>query len=245
MNPCFSATCFRPIDASLRQGGAYRQQHQRIQGWRPGPDSQPAFLAGVRTSWWYRWHRAQLTQQEKDRIDIFLNLERSKIISEHGGSGPAADRALQAMGSSVEKELRDKRRKVDQGFVFSEELFAARVVTRQMVLDAYERTPKQWQQVAQVELFTITLPITKLVARHIGGIGRKRPDHRQPDGPADQGCQNPGGGDGKEDHRKLKAGGGFCASGGDYDSRDEFRDHRWQPGPDQPGGSMQTHKLED
>lgn len=158
--PVFLNDVFRPIDADLRRlASTSKTLADFKQSARILIDSQLSHMmteilvvAAAQT---------QLTDEDKGHIDIYLALERSKLIAEHGGSIPAADRALAANGTSVDRAIADLRRAAIEQIYRQKNIDPHVVVTRQMELDAYNKDPKRWQQVAQVEMYTLTLPITR------------------------------------------------------------------------------------
>jgi parvulin-like peptidyl-prolyl isomerase len=109
--------------------------------------------------------KAALTEDDKGKIEIIMNKERANLLAKHGGSRAIADQQLKAEGSSVDKFLADVRRRLTVQLYLSKKIYPRIVVTRQMVLDEYNRDPKKWQEEAEVELFTITLPITRWLPR--------------------------------------------------------------------------------
>ncbi len=102
-----------------------------------------------------------LTDHDQQLISAVLEKERFNLISKNGGSIPAADKALAPQGSSVEKEMADKRRQMIMGLYLQKNVSPKIVVTYPMVRDAYEKDPKKWQRETQVELYQLTLPVVR------------------------------------------------------------------------------------
>lgn len=105
--------------------------------------------------------KASLTESEKTQIDIILRMQLHDLLAKHGGSRALADQDLRAKGSSVDKELDYGRRQLTRELYMRKELLPKIVVTRQMVVDAYQRDPKKWQQEPELELFNISIPIAR------------------------------------------------------------------------------------
>jgi hypothetical protein len=109
--------------------------------------------------------KSSMTDEDKGKLDLLMNLERAKLVSKHGGSEALANQALKAEGSSVDKALKDTRRQVTVSFFLNKRLYPKIVITRQTVLDEYQKSPQKWQQGAEIELYTITLPISRSLPR--------------------------------------------------------------------------------
>jgi hypothetical protein len=156
--PIFLNDLFAPIDAELRRLAAVsrtlsdfeRNARTLIANQILQRKSEIVLVAAA---------EAHLTDQDRAMIEARLALERSQLIADHGGSIPGAERALAADGSSIDKEIKNLRRRFLQGLYFERNLKPRIVITRQMLQDAYERDPKKWQQPEQVELYTITLVV--------------------------------------------------------------------------------------
>ena len=219
--PVFLNDLFRPIDADLRRLAATARTLTEFK------QSANALIASqlsqrVSESLVVAAAETQLTEQDKSRIEIYLALERSRLIADHGGSIPAADRALAATGSSVDKEMSDRRRAVVKDLYYQKNLSPHIVITRQMVLDAYEKDPKKWQQTSQVELYTITLPITKWL-REPTATGAIGPIMANPTAEQIKAAETQALAQANEIVAKLKAGADFARLVEDYDSRDLAR----------------------
>jgi hypothetical protein len=105
--------------------------------------------------------KASLTEQDKAQIEVILRMQLHDLLAKHGGSRALADQDLRARGSSVDREIADVRRKLIKELYYRKELWPKIVVTRQMVMDAYQRDPKKWQKDAELELFTISIPVAR------------------------------------------------------------------------------------
>jgi hypothetical protein len=157
--PVFLNEIFEPIDADLRRlAGGVRtlSEFKQLAGSLIDNQlTQRKFETLVVAA-----SQNQMTEQDKSKVDMILALQRSKLIAEHGGSIPMADRALAAKGSNVEKAMAQERRKLIREMYVQKNLIPRVVVTGQMVHDAYDRDLQKWQQPAQVELYTLTLAIS-------------------------------------------------------------------------------------
>jgi hypothetical protein len=119
--------------------------------------------------------KAALSEEDKGKLDMVMNKIRHDLIAKKGGSLAIADQALRAQGSSVEKELNEERRHLTVQLYVQKQIRPKIVVTRQMVLEDYERNPKNWQLEAELELYTITLPVSRWLPRDPGENGQKGP----------------------------------------------------------------------
>ncbi len=116
--------------------------------------------------------KAALSDGERQQVDIVMAMQQHDLLATHGGSRALADQELRARGSSVDKEMADARRALIINLYFRKELLPKVVVTRQMVLDAYQHEPKKWQKDAELELFTISIPVKRWL-REPGSDGTK------------------------------------------------------------------------
>jgi len=240
--PVFLNDLFRPIDADLRRLAATAKSLTEFK------QSANALIASqlsqrVSESLVVAAAETQLTEQDKSRIEIYLALERSRLIADHGGSIPAADRALAATGSSVDKEMADRRRAVIKDLYYQKNLMPHIVITRQMVLDAYEKDPKKWQQTSQVELYTITLPITKWL-REPTATGVIGPVLASPTADQIKAAETKALDQAQEIVAQLKTGADFARLVEDYDSRDPARSNGGRK-PSVSRGSMVNAQLDD
>jgi hypothetical protein len=105
--------------------------------------------------------KASLTEQDKAQVEMILRMQLHDLLAKHGGSRALADQDLRARGSSVDQEIADVRRGLIKELYFRKELWPKVVVTRQMVVDAYQRDPKKWQKDAELELYTISIPVAR------------------------------------------------------------------------------------
>jgi len=219
--PIFLNDLFRPIDADLRRLAAtsrtltdFRQTAGALINNQITQRISESLVVAVA--------EAQLTDQEKAWIEAHLALARSNLIADHGGSVPAADRALAASGSSVDKEMADQRRRWIKEMYIEKNVMPKVVVTRQMVLDAYEKDPGKWRQPAQVELYTSTPPIAKWL-REPTADGTIGPILADPTPARIQDAETQTLDQAHEIIAKLKTGADFARLVEDYDSRDEAR----------------------
>jgi hypothetical protein len=219
--PIFLNDLFRPIDADLRRLAATSKS---LTDFERGAGALIASQILQRKSEIVivAAAEAQLTDQDKAMIDARLALERSQLIADHGGSVPAAERALAATGSSIGKEMNDLRRKFIQGIYFERNLKPRIVVTRQMLLDAYDHDPKRWQQPAQIELYTITLAVKNWL-REPSGTGSPGPFIVNPTSQQIQAAEAQALAQGRRIVEQLKAGADFATLVEDNDSADGAR----------------------
>jgi hypothetical protein len=160
--PMFVGDMLRPIDDDLRRmarqardvGDFRREARSAIESQMRRQVSEVLIHSAA---------KAALTDEDKQRVEIFLNKQRFELLSKYGGSQAMADQALRAIGSSVEKDMEDKRRQLIVEMYLHKQLWPRVVVTRQMVLEDYEKDPKKWTQEAEIELFTLTLPVARFL----------------------------------------------------------------------------------
>jgi hypothetical protein len=119
--------------------------------------------------------KAALSEEDKGKLDMLMNKIRHDLLAKYGGSLAMAEQALRAQGSSVEKEITDQRRHLTVQLYVQKQIRPKIVVTRPMVLEEYQRNPRNWQLEPELELFTITLPISRWLPRDPGENGQKGP----------------------------------------------------------------------
>lgn len=107
--------------------------------------------------------RTTISEEDTKKIDMFMNKERNDLLAKYGGSQATADAALRAVGSSFDKELQDKRRRVMTELLLHRELMPRIVVTRPMILEEYKRNTAKYSQDAEVDLHTITIPVGRFL----------------------------------------------------------------------------------
>jgi hypothetical protein len=240
--PVFVDDIFEPIDADLRRlAGSVRtlSEFKQLAG---------TLIDNQLTQRKYEnlivaAEEAQMTDQDKTRIDMVLALERSALIAEHGGSIPLADRALAAKGSNVEKEMGRRRRERIRQLYVQKNLIPRVVITQQILRDAYDRDPKRWQQPAQVELYTLTLPVTRWLHEPTVN-GRQGAVIAKPTEEQIKAAETQALALGKEIVAKLKAGADFARLVEDYDSRDGARGYGGRVGMINRGSKV-NRKEED
>jgi hypothetical protein len=158
--PIFVEDVLRPIDEQLQQIAA---RSRNLSEFRSA--ARPAIHTQLQNSLFNIMvgskAKAALSEQEKMQIEIILRMQLHDLLASHGGSRALADQELRARGSSVDKDLDYARRDLIQKLYFHKEFAPRIVITRQMVLDAYQRDPKQWQQEAELELFNISIPVAR------------------------------------------------------------------------------------
>jgi hypothetical protein len=124
--------------------------------------------------------KAAMTEEDKGKLDMLMAKIRHDLIAKHGGSRAMAEQALRAQGSTVESEIADQRRHLTVQLYIQKQIRPKIVVTRQMVVEEYQRNPKSWQQESELELFTITLPVSRWLPREPGEGGKLGPVKKDP-----------------------------------------------------------------
>ncbi len=158
--PVFALDIFRPIDDELRRLASISTNSTNFRK-AAAPVIRDQIQAYMNESLIVTAAQATLTDSDKQLLDTNLNKETSALLSKYDGSVAAADKALAATGSNMQKEKTEFRRQLIVRIYMSKNLMPKVVVTRQMVIDAYEKDPTKWEEKASVELYTITLPVTK------------------------------------------------------------------------------------
>lgn len=156
--PIFVNDIFRPIDTQLRKlASDPTEDFKRVA--EPVIRNQLSLLVSdiivVSAA------EGMLSEDDRKRIEIFLALELNRIKTENGGSEPAAEAALAKTGSSIGRELADRRRGFVRSLYFQRYLAPRIQITRDMALTAYERDLKRWQEPAKLELYTLTMPVSR------------------------------------------------------------------------------------
>ncbi|MGN6368757.1 MAG: peptidylprolyl isomerase [Phycisphaerae bacterium] len=174
--PVFANDLFRPIDGELRSLASNCRDLSEFRS-QARAAIQRQIQAHVQETLVISAAKASLTDQEKKGLDVYMATERSKLLSKYGGSLALADEALRAEGTSVEKTLDDERTTMIVRIYMHRELYPKIVVTRQMVLDEYERTKHTEDE--EIELFTITLRVSRWL-REPGENGKLGPINPNP-----------------------------------------------------------------
>lgn len=220
--PVFLNEIFEPIDADLRRlAGSVRNlsEFKQLAGSLIDNQlTQRKFESLVVAA-----SETQMTAQDKSKVDMILAMERSKLIAEHGGSIPMADRALASKGSNVEKEMAQERRKLIREMYVQKNLIPRVVITGQMVHDAYDRDLQKWQQPAQVELYTLTLAVSDRL-REPTVNGKRGAISANPTAEQIKNAEAQTLALAKEIVAKIKGGADFARLVEDYESHDGARD---------------------
>jgi hypothetical protein len=216
--PVFVQDLFRPIDKELR--GIAASSHN-ITDFR---DAARKAIEHEMQSYIYEMvmmsaAQGALSDQDKAGLDHYMLTQRSQLLSEHGGSVAMADEALKAVGSSVDKQLEDERRNLIVRLYLHKQLDPRIVVTRDMVMDEYQRSAAK-QEDAEIELFTITLPVSRWL-REPGVGGKRGPIMQNPTGAQILQAEQMAMTTGKEIAAKARAGADFAVLAEDYSSADE------------------------
>ena len=177
--PIFANELFRPIDSELR---SLASNCRDIADFRTQARAaiQRQVQSLIQETLVISAAKAALTDEEKKGLDMYMATQRSKLLSDHGGSQALADEALHAQGTSFEKKLDDDRTAMIVRIYMHRELYPKIVVTRQMVLDEYDRS--KHSEDAEVELFTITLRVSRWLRQpgENGKLGPVNPNPTQP-----------------------------------------------------------------
>jgi hypothetical protein len=240
--PIFLTDIFRPIDGDLRELAATSASAAAFEA-AAKPLIRNSLTELEREILIVSVAESKLTEQDKDRIQFFLEGEKKRLLASYGGVAAAAERALQAFGSSIARELRVRRRVVVTQLYREKYFWPLVVVTGDMVRNAYERDPKRWQEVAAVALSVLTLPVSNWL-RSAPVNGERGPILANPTPQQIKDAENQALATGREIVDKLKAGADFARLVEDYDSADQFRSKGGSRGLISKGDMLDA-KLED
>jgi hypothetical protein len=216
--PIFVADLFAPIDDNLRRIWANSRSVVEFKtGAAPVIKNQLDHL--VDQTLVITDAQKSMTEEDKTRIEFFMNKQQHDLLSTYGGSVPAADKALRAKGTTYDKVLSDMRKEDTYELYMIKNIRPHVVVTRQMVLDAYNKDPKAWQEPATVELYTLTLPVVRWL-REPTTDGTKGPVIAHPTAAQVAAAEGQAMATANEIIGKLKGGADFAKLVEDYDSRD-------------------------
>lgn len=165
--PIFVKDIIRPIHAELqgvaRRSTSLRQFKEEV---RFAIEKQMRTMVGEIIL--YSEAHKTLTEDDQKKIDLYMNRQKNELLSQYRGSRALADQALRTKGSSFDKELERKRRKVVVESYMHKQLYPKITVTRRDILRDYESNLEKYTQQAEVDLYTISIPIRK----HIPKIAR-------------------------------------------------------------------------
>lgn len=107
--------------------------------------------------------KSALSDEDNQRVEIMMNKVRHDLLTQYAGSEAMADQALRARGSSLEKELNDKKREFIRKIYLQRTLWPRITVTRANILNYYETHIKDFTFDAEVDLYTITIPVDRFL----------------------------------------------------------------------------------
>jgi len=186
--------------------------------------------------------RVALTDEDRARVDMFWNKYRVDLLAKYGGSESLADQALRAEGTSVDRVLKDVRRDLMVEMYLRKTLFSKIHVTRDMVLNGYQKSPERWQQRAEIELFTITLPVSRHLPREAGAGGALGKPIARPTAEQIKAAEAATMKQALQLVEKLEKGASFAQMVEDEQSHDEAADKGGRT-PNVKEGSMRNEKL--
>jgi hypothetical protein len=166
--PMFVEGVLRPIDADLRRLArlARNLPDFRIQA-RDAIEKQLHTQIG--DALMMQSAKDALTEADNKRIEAYMNKVTKDLLTKYQGSAAKADQDLRAQGSSIEKELENTKRDLIT-YLYKQKMFTPKVVvTRRMEMDEYQRNIKEYTVPAEVDLYTITIPISKYLMEKTPG----------------------------------------------------------------------------
>ncbi len=216
--PIFANDLFRPIDEKLRRAA---QTAANIDAFRKTARAiiESELDARITDALIISQAKRSLTKEEQARVEVFLSNEYDRLKTASGGSRAAIDKAMAAKGLTVEKYLADLRKGAMKEIFLNRNPQRKVAITWQMAHDAYEKDPQKWQQIGEVELYTITLPVVRwLRDQQSDGTFKtiENPTPAQIKNAEELALQT-----GRQIVEKIKANADFATLVEDYNSKDE------------------------
>jgi hypothetical protein len=115
-----------------------------------------------------------LDDEDHGRVEMFMNKTKNDILTRYGGSAAMTDEFYRSRGSSFDKELSDIRRRAMVDLYLRRTLYPHIAITRRMILDYYQANIKKFTSDPKVDLYTITIPFARFLAKNADG---KLPDN--------------------------------------------------------------------
>jgi hypothetical protein len=173
-DPIFTESVLRPVDADLKR--IARLAHD-VSEFKAAARDIIGKQINIMISDTLITKAAKETLSEDDtkRVDAYMNKLTKDLLTKYEGSAARADQDLRAQGSSMDKELADKRRKTIIDLYLHKTLWPKIVVTRKQIMEDYERNIKKYTIPAEVDLYTITLPVTRFLPKQEGPNGASLP----------------------------------------------------------------------
>lgn len=109
-----------------------------------------------------------LSEDDNKRVDAYMNKTTKDLLTKYEGSAAKADLDLRAQGSSMDKDLAEKKRRFIVELYLHRVLWPKIVVIRKSVLDEYQRNLDKYTLPAEVDLYTITIPVAKFLPKESG-----------------------------------------------------------------------------
>ncbi len=109
----------------------------------------------------YNAARRQLSKDDRQRIKIYLQAKREKILNQYMGSVALANRELKLAGTTLDKKLYHLRRQVTIQIYLNNLTFPKMVVTRREILRYYETHLSKFTRHASINLYTISYPVIR------------------------------------------------------------------------------------
>ena len=173
--PLFAQDVLRPVDSQLRTLAA---KARSVRDFRDGARDilQSALQDQISKIVVYNAARSQLSDDDQKRVEYFVDTRRQEMLSQHSGSVALTEEALRARGTTLSRRLDDLRRSAVRELYMRRLLWHRVTVTRQQLLDAYQRDLARFTIPAQVDLYTITLNVRDfLPTRPVAGSDRDAP----------------------------------------------------------------------
>jgi hypothetical protein len=161
--PVYAKDVIRPLDEEFKtMAGQMKEQKKSLREFR---DLVAARLDvqlrdTIRNILMFSAAKDALNEDELRRIDQLLNADEKKILSRYRGARALADAALRDQGTSLDKEMLNRRRQLTMMF-YQHKVLAPQInVRRQDVVDEYENNIAKYTVVPEVDLHLIRIDVS-------------------------------------------------------------------------------------
>ena len=159
-HPIFVQDILRPIAAELRhEASTSRTESFFIQ--RATETIYAEIHAKIGNMLLYNAARRQLSKDDRQRIKIYVQAKREKILNQYMGSVALANRELKLAGTTLDKTLYHLRRQVTIQIYLNNMTFPQMVVTRRQIYRYYKTHLAKFTRHASIDLYTISYPVIR------------------------------------------------------------------------------------
>jgi hypothetical protein len=160
--PIYAKDVIRPLDAELR---TMAQQSKSLREFKELVAGRLDFQLRetVRNILLFSAAEATLSDEEKKRVDVVMNVREKEILSRYQGSKALAQAALLSQGTSLERELEFRRRQTTVGFYQHKVLVPLINVRRRDVVEEYENNLAKYTIEPEVDLYMIRIEVKNYI----------------------------------------------------------------------------------